>query len=147
MGYVNKFNRGIAMVQEELQENGNDCAVFDVSKITVFSVIVNANAKSNQQTGTNRDQEEKTTPMGEKTTPMGEETTPMREETTLKSDQKTTLKILNAITENPYIKRHELSSMLNISLNGIKWQLAKLKEQGILKREGSNRNGKWVVVK
>ena len=41
LGYVNKFNRGITMVQEELQENGNNKAVFDVSKLTVFLVTVN----------------------------------------------------------------------------------------------------------
>ena len=41
--YINKFNRGIARVQEELEENGNSKAEFDVKKLTVFSVIVNDN--------------------------------------------------------------------------------------------------------
>ena len=45
MGYVNKFNRGIARVQKELVENGNGKAVFTVDKVTVFSVNV-TNAKS-----------------------------------------------------------------------------------------------------
>ena len=44
MGYVNKFNRGIARVQKELNENGNGEAVFTVDKVTVFSVNV-TNAK------------------------------------------------------------------------------------------------------
>ena len=44
MGYVNKFNRGIARVQKELVENGNGKAVFTVDKVTVFSVNV-TNAK------------------------------------------------------------------------------------------------------
>ena len=54
LGYVNKFNRGIARVQEELEENGNGKAQFDVDKLTVFSVIVNdnANAKTNAKTST-----------------------------------------------------------------------------------------------
>lgn len=45
MGYVNKFNRGIARVQKELVDNGNGLASFTVDKVTVFSVKV-TNAKS-----------------------------------------------------------------------------------------------------
>lgn len=40
LGYVNKFNRGIARVQDDLRKNGNKKAEFDVSKITVFGVMV-----------------------------------------------------------------------------------------------------------
>lgn len=40
MGYVNKFNRGIARVQNELVDNGNGRAFFAVDKVTVFSVNV-----------------------------------------------------------------------------------------------------------
>ena len=47
MGYVNKFNRGIARVQKELVENGNGKAVFIVDKVTVFSVnVTNAKAEN-----------------------------------------------------------------------------------------------------
>lgn len=53
MGYVNRFNRGVARVQKELLENGNGRAGFTVDKITVFSVNVtnskvgNVNARGN----------------------------------------------------------------------------------------------------
>lgn len=40
LGYVNKFNRGISKVQNELEKVGNKPAVFNVSKITTFEVIV-----------------------------------------------------------------------------------------------------------
>ena len=47
MGYVNKFNRGIARVQKELVENGNGRAAFTVDKVTVFSVnVTNAKAEN-----------------------------------------------------------------------------------------------------
>lgn len=42
MKYVNKFNRGIARVQEMLKDNGNPPAVFDVNTITAFRVAVTA---------------------------------------------------------------------------------------------------------
>ena len=40
MGYVNKFNRGIAKVKTELQENGNPPPVFDYNKRTEFRVTL-----------------------------------------------------------------------------------------------------------
>lgn len=40
LGYVNRFNRGIARVQKELIQNGNGAANFSVNNITVFSVSV-----------------------------------------------------------------------------------------------------------
>lgn len=42
LGYVNKFNRGISRVQEELIANGNGNADFRVDKITVFEVKINS---------------------------------------------------------------------------------------------------------
>lgn len=52
MKYVNKFNRGIARVQEMLRDNDNSPAIFDVNIITAFCVKVNATAEStNQGTG------------------------------------------------------------------------------------------------
>ena len=40
MKYVNMFNQGIRRVQDMLLDNGNKEAVFDVSKLTAFEVIV-----------------------------------------------------------------------------------------------------------
>lgn len=51
LGYVNKFNRGIARVQEELIGNGNGEASFNVDNITVFEVkIAEANKQTNKDT-------------------------------------------------------------------------------------------------
>lgn len=40
LGYVNRYNRGIARVQKDLNDNGNGSAVFSVGNITVFNVNV-----------------------------------------------------------------------------------------------------------
>jgi ATP-dependent DNA helicase RecG len=40
MGYVNRFNRGIARVKFELEENGNSAPLFDYGRIGVFGVSV-----------------------------------------------------------------------------------------------------------
>ena len=40
LGYVNRFNRGINMVQEILEENKNEQAIFNFSDISTFKAIV-----------------------------------------------------------------------------------------------------------
>lgn len=54
LGYVNRYNRGIVRVQEELKENGNGQAKFDLNLVTAFKVVepisVRVNTKfSNKQ--------------------------------------------------------------------------------------------------
>lgn len=63
-----------------------------------------------------------------------------------KTSPKTTAKILDAIITNSSISIKELSEFVGISAKGVKWQIAKLKKEGVIRREGSSRNGKWVVV-
>ena len=40
LGYVNMYNRGIGQVQDELLNNGNPAAIFNVNLVTAFSVEV-----------------------------------------------------------------------------------------------------------
>jgi len=58
----------------------------------------------------------------------------------------TTRKLLNAINENPDITQNELATVLGITMDGVKYQIKNLTKKGVLKREGSDRGGKWIVV-
>jgi ATP-dependent DNA helicase RecG len=49
MKYVNMFNRGIDRVQSMLKENGNQQALFDVNKLTVFEVTVKGTKEEDSQ--------------------------------------------------------------------------------------------------
>jgi ATP-dependent DNA helicase RecG len=124
-GYVNKFNRGVSRVQKELVENGNGEAVFSVDKVTVFEVLVN---------------EEKLTQK-------------LIQKLTQKLTQKTTQNPLNIqnlldlLEREPFLTRKEISEILGMSENTIKWQLSKLKQQGLIERAGGRKNGYWQVVK
>jgi ATP-dependent DNA helicase RecG len=51
------------------------------------------------------------------------------------------------IKEKPSITSEELTNILNINLRNTKKYLAKLKEQGKIKRVGSRKNGIWEVIK
>ncbi len=69
------------------------------------------------------------------------------EKTTRKTTRKTTQKILALIKENPYITRKELAQEIgNITEDGIKYNLAKLKKQGKIKRVGPDKGGHWEIV-
>ena len=110
MGYVNKFNRGIAKVKNELERNGNPLPVFDYNKRTEFRVtLCPANGEIN----------------GEITTSNGEINGEM--------------KILEAITENPGIKRDRLRSITGISLRTIDRIVKRLTDDEKIEYRGSKR--------
>ncbi|HBX20592.1 MAG TPA: transcriptional regulator, partial [Porphyromonadaceae bacterium] len=54
--------------------------------------------------------------------------------------------IVELIKENPNITRKELENLLNRTPNSIKYHLEQLTKKGIIKREGSDRVGKWIVI-
>lgn len=72
------------------------------------------------------------------------------EKTTQKTTQKklneNQTKILNLIKKNPNITRNELSKKLNITSDGIKYNLKKLKDNKIIERIGSDKGGYWKVI-
>lgn len=74
--------------------------------------------------------------------------------TTLKTDQKTTLKttlkssekILSALRGDGSLSREQLATLVGVSPNAVKQQLAKLKATGRLRRIGPDKGGHWEVV-
>lgn len=63
------------------------------------------------------------------------------------SSVKSSVKIVELMSLNSNITIPELASTLNISTRAIEKQIQKLKERGIVWRQGSAQNGKWVVNK
>ena len=64
-----------------------------------------------------------------------------------KTTQKTTQKILELIQQNPQITRKELSDVLGITEDGVKFHLGQLKEKGLLRRIGPDKGGHWEIIK
>ena len=56
------------------------------------------------------------------------------------------LAILVQASVNPKITRRELESNSGISPDGVKYNIARLQELGLLHREGSRKDGTWVVT-
>jgi predicted HTH transcriptional regulator len=51
------------------------------------------------------------------------------------------------IRENDKISRSEMVKQLKITEGSLRHHLEQLKAKGIIRREGADKGGKWVVVK
>jgi len=53
--------------------------------------------------------------------------------------------ILKLLKENPKITRNELASILNITSDGVKYNLKKLVDNNIIERVGPDNGGYWSI--
>ena len=67
--------------------------------------------------------------------------------TTEKATEKTTEKILSLILENPNITTEELARVCDMTPDGVYYHTKRLREKGVLIREGGRKEGHWIVVK
>ena len=68
-------------------------------------------------------------------------------ETTQKTTRKTTQKIVVILKQNPFSSRQEIAKTLgDITENGVKYHLDKLKSAGIIQRIGADKGGHWEVI-
>ena len=88
--------------------------------------------------GPNDDRVELTLRIGQPTGSPGKET---------ESGLKSRLKIVELMRENPGITIEELVSQLGLSRSGVNKHIAKLKADGIIEREGSDKSGRWITIK
>ena len=138
MKYVNKFNRGVAKVQEMLKENGNPPAKFDVDTLTAFRVVVNATVEDTSKVnndknfGVNGDVN-----VGVNGGINGgiNDLSPKLK------------KVYEAIKNNANITYNQLSAELEFPESSIEKNIKKLKELNLIKREGSRKTGKWIILK
>lgn len=76
-----------------------------------------------------------------------EEKTPEPEECAPKKNLKTRDKILLLIAENKHITAKALAQRVCVTEKAIEKQLANLKAEGIIKRQGCNKGGHWLIIK
>ena len=67
--------------------------------------------------------------------------------TTQKALNTTQKKILNYLKEHPNATRKDMAAVIgDITEDGIKFNIGKLQQYGLLKREGGRKSGTWVVI-
>ena len=72
------------------------------------------------------------------------------EKTTTKTTTKTTIKqeeIIKIIAENPHISANEMAEKLNLTVDGVRYHLNKMRKAGLIRYEGSTKLGQWVIMK
>lgn len=55
--------------------------------------------------------------------------------------------VYNIIKGNPSATYSDIANQLNKSIATVKRNLQKLKEFGIIKREGADKTGRWIIMK
>lgn len=138
LGYVNRFNRGICRVQEELTENGNPKAIFDFDKITVFSVTVQDALYTSEIETIILDNLD--TLRNKFRNKFGINSVQIRNK--LGEVAYSTLII---IADNPHASASFVAKLLNVTSRTIENNIAVLKKENILERLGSRKKGYWKI--
>ena len=138
LGYVNRFNRGVNMVQEILEENKNGDAVFDFKDISTFKVtVMSADPKPESDTESGADDTD-------------HDTENVRRDTENDTDDTENLtsreaKVLSLIREDNSVSRKVIATKLGISTATVARDIDSLKTKGIIERIGGDKGGYWKV--
>ncbi len=154
LGYVNRFNRGISMVQEILEENKNGLAIFDFNDISTFKVTV-MNADTELASGTEKDTEDGTENEVQKTNKQkdikqqgGADRISDTEKDTESDTENITVRekeIIALIKKDKTVSRNIIAEKLGIGTATVSRDIDSLKEKGILERIGGDKGGYWKI--
>ena len=139
LGYGEKAGSGADIIRKGWEDNGWEMPV-------ISERVQPEETEIRFQIGDSPNTELDTTP---KTTQKGQDTTQKNQDTTQKTTQKgqdTTQKILEEIKKNPSISRDELAEKCGLTSDGIKYNIRKLREKGIIKRIGPDKGGHWEII-
>jgi len=58
----------------------------------------------------------------------------------------TAKKIMELLKKNPNLTREEIANQIGLSVRGVEYNLSQLKTMMLIKREGSTKKGKWIIL-
>jgi ATP-dependent DNA helicase RecG len=142
LGYVNRFSRGINMVQEILEENKNGLATFTFDDITTFKVTV-MNADPDAENGAEKivqkiDNHSNTENLNQDGAENGAENG--AEKLTERETE-----IVTLIKNNNTVTRKVIATQLGVGTTTVYRDIESLKERNIIERIGSDKGGSWKV--
>lgn len=154
--YVNRFGRGVSTVNDMLVSNGNGEAIFEFSDHTTFKVTV-MNSESVMTDDEFKELFDEHGKKGGNRTHMDGIGYDNRTQTsgaaqnnnvnhTQKSREVREEIILGIIRQNPRVSILKISELGNIPKNSVVRILAKLRDDGVIKREGSEKSGTWEII-
>ena len=139
MGYVNKYNRGIAKVKTEMDKNGNPAPIFDVNKLTEFRVTLLPSGKL--VSGFQLDELK----AGNDELKAGNDELKAGNDELKKRNMEKIKLIEQIISENPGLQRKQLAAMMKISVSTLDRCLKTMISAGNAKIEhsGDRKHGGW----
>jgi ATP-dependent DNA helicase RecG len=153
LGYVNRFNRGVNMVQEVLEENKNGDAIFDFKDISTFKVtVMSADPKpegdTENGTGKSRNDIENGANGIENNNNGIERSIDNGIDGTEGGIEKTTgreAEIIALIKGNNRISKKTIAEILGIGTTSVSRYIDSLKTKGVIERIGGDRGGYWKI--
>ena len=139
LGYVNKFGRGINMLQDVLTENGNTSAQFVLDDITTFKVVVRNAEYASENEGDDKDVTDNVTDGTDNVTDVTDNAH------TYKDANDRRKRLVDIIRTNAKVSIFELAKLVGVSHRTILRDIEILKTEGKLQRVGSEKAGHWII--
>ena len=70
----------------------------------------------------------------------------MKTEKSREKEVKSGEKIISILEEHPYYSARKLAEAIGITQKAVEKHLSKLKAEGLIRRDGPDKGGKWVVI-
>ena len=137
---------GVPTIQTKLAENGSPRAIFETTDdrltflvtIPIHEGCSDSSETKSESSGTSLSSSEESI-----------ETVDFSSEKSTRSSEKTSNsseKILELIKQDPKISAAGIAMEIGISSRGVEKQIKKLREAGIIKRNGADKGGYWEIV-
>ena len=119
---------GVPTIQTKLAENGSPRAIFETTDdrltflitITIHEMCSESSETTNESSGTHLESSERTTKSSER--------------------------ILDLIKNKPTISAAEIAMEIDMSSRGVEKQIKKLREAGVIRRNGADFGGYWEII-
>ena len=144
LGYVNMFNRGVGQVQTDLKENGNQPAEFNVNLITAFKVDVKVSQSYANENGGKVGGDIVENVVGKDLNDVEKPSDVV--DNVVENKKNVVENILASISKNSNISTKELAAMCSLSERQVQRIMTKLKEQGVIRRIGPDKGGRWEII-
>ena len=140
LNLIESYGSGIRRAKDALLENGSPELKFypDNEEDNYTNAIIGINTEFLKEFCDSTTQET--------TQEITQETT---QETTkeMKMEKPVPDKIVELMITEPSITARQIAEQLDVSFDGVRYHIKKLRADGMITREGSTKSGKWVVVK
>ena len=137
-GKIETWGRGIRKVFDECARHGCPPPVYEVSAGDPGDIQVRIDAAPDAIV-----EEQAEVPSAEHTETTTRKTTPENSATTPETSMD---RVLSEVKKSPRITASELAKITGLSIDGVKWNLRKLKSLGRIRRVGYTKGGHWEVI-